>query len=288
MVHRTCETCAKEFLAKASEVAKGYAKYCSRACQHEALKRGEHRTCPQCGNTFWAMRCQTQQGTGIYCSNVCYALGKRKIAVYRCQECGNEFTPKFNKSKNHPPLYCSWQCQYKHRRKDLPGDELRRMYVDEGQTIYQIGKHFGVAGATVQARLADLGIPRRNHAERLVGQARFGNSLETAVQAMLDGLGIVYQTSKRIEHRAYDFYLPDLNTLIECDGTFWHADPRFFPDRTALYPLQQKQVIHDRLKNEIAQRHGYRLLRLWEHDVFNDRDAVLAQLTALQEPTEAA
>jgi very-short-patch-repair endonuclease len=156
------------------------------------------------------------------------------------------------------------------------------MYVDGGLTMPQIARQFNVSISTVQYRLEMLGIPRRSHSERIVTQARFGNSLEMEVKAILDELGFVYQHSKKIERSFFDYYLPDFHTLIECDGTFWHADPRFFPHRENLHTIQKKNLLYDQRKEELAKREGYRLLRFWEYDVWNNRQLVTSQLSALK------
>ena len=54
------------------------------------------------------------------------------------------------------------------------------------------------------------------------------SSGEWLVKAMLDSANIRYEAQVQLKAfghtRVLDFYLPDFNTIIEYDGTFWHAD----------------------------------------------------------------
>jgi very-short-patch-repair endonuclease len=150
-------------------------------------------------------------------------------------------------------------------------------------TIYEIGARYGVSGATIQTRLAAMGIARRTHSQRtvLALQNRTDNSLEREMGAVLGDLNIAYQRQKALGPYAFDFHLPDTDTLLECDGTFWHADPRFFPDRDRLYPVQKKTVDNDRRKTTYAANKRFKLIRFWEYDVFNNREWVEACLLNL-------
>lgn len=251
--------------------------YCSRKCQHIALKRGDWRVCPQCGVEFY----HTAMSGDIYCSQACYAKSMRGSFTHICQQCGKEFVTK----KSAERQFCSWWCMHKHRRDRLVPfeDDIRRMYVDEHMTIYDIGEIFDVSGATIQDRLERMGVPRRTHNERTAFalHKRVGNSLEREMSAILSELGIKHKRQKTLGYYAFDFYLPDVNTLIECDGTFWHADPRFYPDKDRYYPVQKKTTDNDRRKTTYAVNKGFNLIRFWEYDVFNNREWVKACLLDL-------
>lgn len=65
-----------------------------------------------------------------------------------------------------------------------------------------------------------------------------------------------------------DFYIPSKNLAIEVNGTFWHADPRFYPDGP-IHECQQRVAEKYKRKSEYLQEHGFRLIELWEHDIKN-------------------
>lgn len=96
--------------------------------------------------------------------------------------------------------------------------------------------------------------------------------IEAAVSRVLSSLNVSFEKQFVISNFAFDFRVDDL--LIECDGTFWHADPRFY-DHNNLKPVQRRNIWNDRRKNECAKANGFRLLRLWEHDINTDTDMVV-------------
>lgn len=64
------------------------------------------------------------------------------------------------------------------------------------------------------------------------------------------------------------------NILIECDGDFWHANPKFYPDETKWYHTQKRIRAKDLVKNEIAKQLSMTLLRFWEDDIMNNFEFV--------------
>ncbi|UJL44829.1 DUF559 domain-containing protein [Virgibacillus sp. NKC19-16] len=70
-----------------------------------------------------------------------------------------------------------------------------------------------------------------------------------------------------LEKRQFDFSLVEYNTIIECDGDYWHANPKFYP-----VPMewQKKRIEIDLYKNEITKKNGYNIIRFWEDDILNN------------------
>jgi len=95
---------------------------------------------------------------------------------------------------------------------------------------------------------------------------------------ILNKLKVVYERqfyAKDIK-RYYDFYLPELNVLIEVDGDFYHSYGKVYEEMT---PMQKKNHRVDEIKNEWAAMHGYALIRIWEHDIRNNPYKVLEWLS---------
>lgn len=64
---------------------------------------------------------------------------------------------------------------------------------------------------------------------------------------------------------SYDFYLPQHNLLIECQGK-QHQSPIELFGGTEQFKIQQE---HDRRKKDYAKFHGYELLEVWYYDYNN-------------------
>jgi very-short-patch-repair endonuclease len=56
--------------------------------------------------------------------------------------------------------------------------------------------------------------------------------------------------------RLYDFYLPEKNILIECDGDYWHSLP--------------ENVENDLFKDELAKKQNFKLIRFPEYIIKSD------------------
>ena len=58
-----------------------------------------------------------------------------------------------------------------------------------------------------------------------------------------------------------DFYLPEFNVVIECDGCYWHGCQEHRPGS---YKDKHEK---DEQRNIIIRDNGYKLFRFWEHDI---------------------
>jgi very-short-patch-repair endonuclease len=77
------------------------------------------------------------------------------------------------------------------------------------------------------------------------------SGIELIVRKVLDGLGIEYETQKRIGSYFADIYVPSRNLVIECDGEYWHRNTREQDATRDLYMTDR----------------GYTVLRLAEKDI---------------------
>jgi very-short-patch-repair endonuclease len=92
-------------------------------------------------------------------------------------------------------------------------------------------------------------------------------SIELRMQKLLDELNIRYETQKPIGRYIVDIYIPGFNLIVECDGDYWHSLP------------ERKK--HDQKRNAWLRSQGYKIIRLWEHEI--KKDAQEAFFNALKE-----
>lgn len=102
-------------------------------------------------------------------------------------------------------------------------------------------------------------------------------SIEKAMEELLQEMNLNYKYSFIIEKRQYDFLLTDYNIIIECDGDYWHANPKFFPEPKD-WQIERQEI--DREKNRIAEDSGYIILRFWEDDINNDLEYVQQKIAS--------
>lgn len=108
---------------------------------------------------------------------------------------------------------------------------------------------------------------------------------ETFTREVLEEYGIEFQAQKefpdlkRINRLSYDFYIPSMDILIECQGE-QHYKPVDFMGGAERFDIQQER---DQLKREYAWQNGYYLLEISYKDYRKDRiKAILEDAGVLQ------
>ena len=88
--------------------------------------------------------------------------------------------------------------------------------------------------------------------------------IELKMQALLDSLGIKYVKQYVVPKiTRVDFYIPEKNLIIECDGCYWHCCSICgFSDYKN---RRNKDITH----TEKLQGMGYKVVRFWGHEIKN-------------------
>lgn len=74
---------------------------------------------------------------------------------------------------------------------------------------------------------------------------------------------------------SYDFYLPNYNLLIECQGQQHEKFIKLLHEKEENF---EKQLEHDRRKREYAKQHDINLLEIWYYDIDNIEDIIINKL----------
>lgn len=105
---------------------------------------------------------------------------------------------------------------------------------------------------------------------------------ELEMKRILNSLNIKYEHNIRmnIPHSYHcDFYLPEYNCVIECDGILFHGHPKKFKpdDIIPLVKMKAKDKWElDALRTRELQDKGYKVLRFWEDEF--DEEIVKSKL----------
>jgi very-short-patch-repair endonuclease len=100
-------------------------------------------------------------------------------------------------------------------------------------------------------------------------QVRKPTKIENKIEEFLIENGIKYIKNKRFNTFIFDFYLIDNNVVIECDGDYWHVNPKFYRHKF-LTSAQIKNVERDKRKNQLLIDKKIEFLRFWEDDIKNN------------------
>ena len=79
-----CKICNQNFSIKPNRIAKGWGKYCSNACKHQALKSGQFKKCANCGNKTYKNIAEINRSKSnrFFCSKSCLAIWRNShVAV---------------------------------------------------------------------------------------------------------------------------------------------------------------------------------------------------------------
>jgi len=101
------------------------------------------------------------------------------------------------------------------------------------------------------------------------------NKLEALVAEQFDKAFIPYHFQYFINEngvcKSYDFKIDGKPLIIEVDGDFWHGNPNH-PN-----PYNKSDTVreNDRVKDELAKKRGFQVIRLWESDIKKDPSIVL-------------
>lgn len=101
-------------------------------------------------------------------------------------------------------------------------------------------------------------------------------SIEKKIENFLLNNDIKYKYSFIYERRQYDFLLLDYNIIIEVNGDYWHANPKFWDvnndslNKKQLYETQKMKIKDDIIKKRIIDNSKYELLIIWEDDINNN------------------
>ena len=120
------------------------------------------------------------------------------------------------------------------------------------------------------------------------GQMRRVSKIEDAVADVLVALGVQFERqvpitvsfSDRRRNIVVDFLLPG-RSVLEVYGTFWHTDPRVYPDGPK-HDIQRQHAARDAAKPDVLRELGYAMAVAWEIDIRADaRKATIAALATL-------
>lgn len=129
----------------------------------------------------------------------------------------------------------------------------------------------------------------RNYGEatktrRAVKTELFGNkgklkdtTVEIFVENLIKEKGWPFVAQKAVRFLNYDFYLSELNVLLEVQGDYWHCNPRVYPDGPK-NSVQRENLQKNKNKREVAESQNIPLFEIWELDILKDPEKTKKQI----------
>ena len=238
----SCLGCGKKFQIR--PYLKRKANFCSLKCYRDITRTKEIRLCNVCGKKFVATGSQIRKGYGFYCSRICQHKTYPEQIKKICPQC--------NKVYYIPPswvpkrTFCSKKCQ----------DDSMRDYVS--RICRKCGNKF-------ELPRSDLNRGRGNFCTyRCYLTYRGPSTLEEKMERALNVAGIKFEREIKFKRFHVDFLLMDSKTVIECDGEYWHLNPK----------IQER----DKRKEELLKSFGYKVFRFSGTTINKYSDKELAEV----------
>ena len=112
-------------------------------------------------------------------------------------------------------------------------------------------------------------ISRRNIIRRLRNNEMpfLNTKIEIKVGKELTKRRIPYISQYPVDRKfVCDFVIPGFNIVIECDGDYWHANPKIY-DRNNLGIRQKRNIQRDKFKDLYLSEKGWKVFRFFELDI---------------------
>ena|SRR2546425_205564 len=127
---------------------------------------------------------------------------------------------------------------------------------------------------------------RHTRAQRSYNMSRirgFDTSLEVAVRRELRRRGVHFKANVMALPGRPDLVFPDAKTIVFIDGDFWHGFR--YPTWKRRLPVFWRQKIERNRARDVRnfatlRRRGWRVIRVWEHQVKRDLAACIARIVA--------
>jgi len=181
-----------------------------------------------------------------------------------CMQCNKEIT--IQKSRYLKRSFCSLLCSKEYRKNHLPimTNERRELLRISGKKSGETRK---LRGSQKGSNSYWFGRKRPEAALRIIetmqsGKMKkaFNTKIEREFKSILNELGESYNFQFRRNKYMFDFEIPRIHGLIECDGSYWHSLP--------------KTVERDKEKERFVIDNGYSLFRFTDSQILEDREGV--------------
>jgi very-short-patch-repair endonuclease/DNA-binding MarR family transcriptional regulator len=106
----------------------------------------------------------------------------------------------------------------------------------------------------------------------------FDTYIEKIMAKELVKIGIPFVKQFNVDNKfVCDFAIPILKIIIECDGDYWHANPRIYSKENFTF-TQKKKVQIDILKDKYLKEKGWLVLRFFELDIKNNLEECIFKI----------
>lgn len=277
-----CKQCKKQ-------LSKKQRSFCSRKCHFQGQTNKtivDIRTCDYCKNDFEFHPKWKAEQNKKYCNKQCKDLHQKITYIGENNPCYGFTWTQEEREKHAISTATYWKKQEnieKHRETmrgianrlgHWPGTDKQTRNKVRETCLLKFGVDHPWKNPVIRRKCDETSI-------KLYGKTTWEiahdstrkneTNIERKMSKLLIEMGVEfihpYRLTERTLSREFDFFVPSINTLIEVDGDYFHANPLKFD---CLDQTQYRSKINDDMKNNMAQKLSIRLLRFWESDIMQN------------------
>lgn len=106
-------------------------------------------------------------------------------------------------------------------------------------------------------------------------------SIERFVEECLKKSNIIFEKQFKLRKFKCDFYLPELNLILETNGDYWHANPKIYSELD-FDQVQRKNLARDERKFKEAQEKGFNIVYIWESEIRDKPEEIRQEIFKLK------
>lgn len=221
-----CAACGKPIEMPAAWRKKSKYVFCSDQCRKTPCVPKE---CAQCGRTFRV--CAQGAGDAKWCSDECRNAAIRQeqrhkkvpTVTLKCAHCGKEFSVR--RTYQDKQLYCSKQCFYAAKFTPKHGESAAAWKEKLTRVCDYCGKEFEVQPSRSKQLYCCAKHRILGNLKRLSRNPR--TSIEKNMADALTKSRIAFEEQVvMFDKFMVDFKLTNYPIIIQCDGVFWHNQPK--------------------------------------------------------------
>lgn len=285
---KNCIICFKEFIVDKKQTTK---KTCSNECRekHNKIRKIENIqkhletfNCVYCNKIVTRYRkrngfCSRSCASKKYIEDGTYDNWRLRIqaksGIYKkCTVCETQIYCEPSEIDNKK-LCDSKKCRKEHMSKYMkehnPMLGKKENIGVRNKVENTLLEKYGVKNAFALAKHVNLSKPQKELIEYLKNNTNYTIYYDFSI----------YTKNEKL-YKA-DILLKEINQIIEFNGTYWHADPRFYNED---YFIKRKQKTSKQIWQEDQKRlkdleeMGYKVKVIWEYDYIMNKENVLMEL----------
>lgn len=228
-------------------------------------------------------RCKSPTSKNVYYLKQRVRKGRFKIFCSR--ECANKHHSEAMRGENNPNYEGTFHGVQSDKWSEEKWEEVRskisRSMIEKGTSKGQNNGRWAGGEQEVSCVICDTKYTIRPHVYRKIksgkqnalcgvdcmrsfvltyGEKKDRTSIEIKMAKELDKRHIKYVEQYNLGNKfALDFFIPDHEVVIECDGRYWHEKPDV--------------AKRDKSKNAYIKKCGYTLFRFWDDEINKDVSA---------------